>query len=361
MAAFIIAEAGVNHNGDMTMARKMIDVAAEAGADAVKFQTFQAAKLASVNAPKAAYQKTTTDAGQSQVDMLRGLEIAKQDHQPLIEHCEARGIQFLSTPFDIDSLHFLAGEIGLQTLKLPSGEIVNGPLLMAAARYNCNIVLSTGMSTIDEIRDALRILAFGFLRDDTPREPDLENVYRSEEGQAALKKNVTLLHCNSAYPTPIHDANLRAMETLRSAFGLPIGFSDHTEGITAAVCAATLGAAIIEKHFTLDRSLPGPDHAASLEPHDLKRMIEGIRDAQTALGHSGKAPTPSEMENRLVVRQSLICSTSINEGEVFTERNITTKRPGTGLSPMQYWDILGTVAQRDFLADEEIKLSLIHI
>jgi sialic acid synthase SpsE len=262
---YVIAEAGVNHNGDAKLARDLIDAAVEAGADAVKFQTFRADALATPAAPKAGYQKHGTEAGETQRDMLRRLELTPQTHRNLLAHCRRRPIDFLSTPFDPDSLRFLVGDLGLETIKLGSGEVTNGPLLLAAARTGCRIILSTGMSTLEEVGRALDVLAFGFTRPQEDPDPDSLSE-PAQDRRDALKERVVLLHCTSAYPAPISETNLRAMDTMNDAFGLAVGFSDHTPGTTAAIAAAARGAVAIEKHFTLDRSLPGPDHATSLEP-----------------------------------------------------------------------------------------------
>ena len=350
---YVIAEAGVNHNGDATLARDLIDAAVEAGADAVKFQTFRADALASLDAPKAGYQKRGTEAGETQRDMLRRLELSRQTHRDLLAHCRRRGIDFLSTPFDPDSLRFLVRDLGLEMIKLGSGEVTNGPLLLAAARTGCRIILSTGMSTLEEVGRALDMLAFGLTR---PREdPDLETLSElAPDRHDALKERVVVLHCTSAYPAPISETNLRAMDTLNDAFGLAVGFSDHTPGTTAAIAAAARGAVAIEKHFTLDRSLPGPDHATSLEPAELAEMVARVREVESALGRAEKKPTPAERETAAVARKSLVAGRDIAAGEVFDGENLTVKRPGTGISPMRYWEWIGRAAERDFSADEVI-------
>ena len=352
MTAFIIAEAGVNHNGERDKALALVDAAADAGAGAVKFQTFRADALAAAGAPKAAYQNQTTDAGESQLEMLKALELPQYLHRELIQRCEEREIGFLSTPFDIGSLHFLVNDLGLRTLKIPSGEITNGPLLLKAGKSGCDIILSTGMSTIKEIEQALSVLAFSMPGamtepDVAPSRDAFSAAFDSEAGQAALAEKVTLLHCTTEYPAPFEDTNLNAMTTLRDTFGLDVGLSDHTPGIVVPIAAAALGATVIEKHFTLDRTLPGPDHQASLEPDELVAMVEGIRTTEAAMGDGVKQPQPSEMENSKVVRKSLVALKPIRKGEPFTVDNLGVKRPGTGLSPMDYWDRLEQPADRD--------------
>ena len=353
MGVFVIAEAGVNHNGDRDMAFALVDAAAEAGADAVKFQTFRAEDLASRSAPKAAYQKTTTDAAHSQLEMLRGLELPRDLHFEIKTHCQTRSIQFLSTAFDSDSLAFLIGDVGLELLKIPSGEITNGPLLLQAAISRKPLILSTGMATIAEIAEALGVLAFGYL--DIPEAPSRDafgSAWESAAGRQALCERVTLLHCTTAYPTPIADVNLRAMATMAETFGLKVGYSDHTQGVTIPVAAAAMGATVIEKHFTLDRTLPGPDHQASLEPAELNAMVEAIRNVEAALGSADKQPVASEIENMAVARKSLVTLKAIASGEKFSPRNLGVKRPGTGRSPMDYWTWLDRPAERDYAEGE---------
>jgi len=355
---YVIAEAGVNHNGDMDLARRLIDAAADAGADAVKFQTFSADALASENAPKAAYQNVTTDAAESQLDMLRKLEISHDDHFHLMAHAEQRGIDFLSSPFDEDSIRFLAETLKLKTLKIPSGEITNAPFLLKAGRSGCDIILSTGMSMLDDVAGALDVLAFamsGEQNDATPSRQAFAAARASVAGQAALTGRVTLLQCTSQYPTPAAGINLRAMATLAETFSLPVGFSDHSEGIAVAIAAAALGAVVIEKHFTMDRTLPGPDHKASLEPGELKDMMAGIRAAAAALGDGDKTPRACELETRAIARKSLVATRPIKAGETLGPDNIGIKRPGTGISPMSFWDYCGTPAGRDYDTDDLIE------
>lgn len=352
---FIIAEAGVNHNGDISLAKQLIDIAANAGADAVKFQTFQAEKLVSRDAPKAEYQTQTTGTTESQFEMIRKLELSDLDHELLISHAQSRGIQFLSTPFDIPSLHLLTQRFGLKKIKIPSGEITNAPFLLEIARCAERIILSTGMSTLAEVEAALGVLAFGFTTDKAiPQRGDFEQAFASDQGQQELGDRVTLLHCTTEYPAPFREVNLRAMDTLASAFGLAVGYSDHTPGIHVSLAAVARGARIIEKHFTSDRTLPGPDHQASLEPQELNQLVQQIREIEQALGDGIKRPTASEWKNREVARKSLVASRAIKAGEVFTEENLTCKRPGTGVSPFSYWETIEQVATRSYDMDETL-------
>lgn len=351
---YIIAEAGVNHNGDISLAKKLIEVAAAAGADAVKFQTFRADQLVCRAAPKAEYQIRTTDSQESQHDMICKLELDIAAHEELIAHCRECGIQFLSTPFDCESVDLLAVYFDLPIIKIPSGEITNAPLLLRIAQTGKPVILSTGMSTLEEVEDALAVLAFGYLNEEYPSTDAFKAIYHSEAGQAALKSKVSLLHCTTEYPAPYGEVNLRAMDTLRNAFGLPVGFSDHTTGITSSIAAVARDAVIIEKHFTLDRTLPGPDHKASLEPCELKEMVVAIRTVETVLGGSNKAPTPSELKNIIVARKSLVASRRIEKGEKLSAENLATKRPGDGVSPMLYWDRIGQRACKTIDIDEQI-------
>jgi len=333
MSIFIIAEAGVNHNGDMAMARELIDAAAAAGADAVKFQTFKAASVVTAAAAKASYQKRTTARGETQLAMLERLELTRAMHEELIAYCNERGITFLSTPFDAESLAMLM-ELGLEIIKVPSGEITNLPYLRRVGRLGKPVILSSGMATLGEIEAALNILE----QSGTPR------------------KCITVLHCTSEYPPPMRDVNLHAMLTIREAFGVKVGYSDHTRGIEVPIAAAALGAAVIEKHFTLDHSLPGPDHKASIEPDEFKAMVTAIRNVELALGDGIKRPAPSEQKNMAVVRRSIVAARAIQAGEVFSEENITAKRPGAGISPMRWDEVVGRRAPRDFQQDEMIEL-----
>ncbi|WGS85332.1 N-acetylneuraminate synthase [Methylomonas sp. UP202] len=351
---YIIAEAGVNHNGDLDTAIALIDAAVAAGADAVKFQTFKADKLVTGKAGKAAYQRETTDAGESQLAMLRKLELKYEFHVRLRDYCAEHGIEFLSTAFDFDSLAFLTGEIGVRQLKVPSGEITNGPFLLAHAATGKELVLSTGMATLGEVETALGVLAFGFLGWERPSLARFRQAYGCDAGQAALREKVTLLHCTSEYPTPLEHVQLRAMDTLAQAFGLRVGYSDHTEGLAVPIAAAARGAVLIEKHFTLDRGLQGPDHRVSLEPAELTQMVAAIRSVELALGGAGKIPQPIELQNRDVVRKSLVAAADIAIGEPFSVENLAAKRPGTGLSPMEYWRMLGQTSPRAYQVDDLI-------
>jgi N-acetylneuraminate synthase len=349
----IIAEAGVNHNGSLTMAKELIDIAVSAGADTVKFQTFKTELVMSRHAPKAEYQKQTTDATESQFDMVKKLELDVAAHQELIDHCHRRGIQFLSTPFDLESIDLLAVRFNLPRIKIPSGEITNAPFLLKVARTQKPIIMSTGMSTLGDVEEALGVIAYGYLNSDAP--PTLtafRSAFRSDQGQKALQDNMVLLHCTTEYPASFTDVNLRAMETLRIAFGLPVGLSDHTPGIAIPIAAAAMGATIIEKHFTLDHNLPGPDHKASLEPNELIEMITSIRQVENALGSNIKAPAEGELPTISIARKSLVASRRIKKGETFTVDNISVKRPGTGISPMLYWEWIGKTALRDYDDDD---------
>ena len=355
MPTFIIAEAGVNHNGDRRLAEQLIDIAAEAGANAVKFQTFQAQQLVSRHAAKAQYQTQTTEPTESQLDMIRKLELTASDHQALIHHAQRRGIEFLSTPFDVPSLRLLTGELGLKTIKIPSGEITNAPFLLEIARIAERVILSTGMSTLAEVEAALGVLAFGFTGSQELTHPsNFVKTFASVVGQRQLQERVTLLHCTTEYPAPFTEVNLRAMDTLASAFGLPVGYSDHTSGIHVAIAAVARGARIVEKHFTCDRTLPGPDHRASLEPQELSELVRQIRDVEQSLGDGVKSPTISEWKNRDAARKSLVAAVEIEEGEVFTSENVTCKRPGTGVSPVNFWDYLGEASKKSYEADDLI-------
>jgi N-acetylneuraminate synthase len=343
----------VNHNGSLEMAERLVDAAAEAGADAVKFQTFRAEGVASAAAGKAAYQVATTGKGGSQLAMLRALELDETAHAALMKRCKAKRVEFLSTPFDLASVDLLA-RLGVRGLKISSGDITNAGLLLRCARTGLPILLSTGMSTLKDVEAALGVLAFGYTRGRDPGKQAFRRAYAASRGRAALRARVTLLHCTSEYPAPLEDTNLRAMITMRETFGLPVGFSDHTPGITAAIAAVALGAVVIEKHFTLDRSLPGPDHRASLEPGELRALVTGVHDAFTALGSRDKKVAPSEARNRDVARKSLVAARRIAKGEAFSEMNLTVKRPGSGVSPFAYWERLGRKAPKDFEADEVI-------
>lgn len=354
---FVIAEAGVNHNGDLALARALIDAASDAGADAVKFQTFRADELVSHDAPKAAYQQRTTDASESQHAMIRRLELDAADHDSLLAHATSCGIRFLSTPFDRSSLRMLTERFGLSLIKVGSGELTNTPFLVDVARAAERLIVSTGMGNLAEVEAALGALAFGFTCSTgrVPGADELAVAYGSDAGQAALRSRVTLLHCTTEYPAAFEDVNLRAMSTLSRAFGLPVGYSDHTLGTHIAIAAVAAGATVIEKHLTLDRALPGPDHEASLEPDELTRMVAQIRETQQAMGDGIKRPMPAEWRNREVARKSLVAAQPIARGDRFTEANLTWKRPGTGVAPDRYWSYLGRPSDRDYEIDELIR------
>lgn len=353
---FIIAEAGVNHNGSVTIAKKLIDVAATAKADAVKFQTFRADQLLTTKAPKAAYQLANTLESESQHAMIKKLELSEKDHAELIAYCQQKNIQFLSTPFDLISLDLLANRFALPMLKLASGEITNAPLLLNAAKSGKSLILSTGMSTLGDIEFALSVLAFGYLNQSglPPKLDNFLDAYRSAQGQQMLQEKVILLHCTTDYPALFSEINLKAMDTLCQAFNLPVGYSDHTQGIEIAIAAVARGAICIEKHFTLDRKLPGPDHQASLEPEELTAMIQAIRNVEIAIGDGHKIPRKNEFKNRAAARKSLVALHTIRKGEVFTEANLGIKRPGTGTSGIYYWEWLGKIAQKDYHENELI-------
>jgi N,N'-diacetyllegionaminate synthase len=328
---FIIAEAGVNHNGSIELAKKLIDVASDAGADAVKFQTFKAEKLVSKKAQKAEYQKQTTAALESQYEMIKKLELDRETHVKLMSYCLQKNIMFLSTPFDHDSIGLLS-DMGLEIFKIPSGEVTNLPYLRVIGGLNKKVILSTGMADIGEIEDALDVLI----------------------SSGTCKDNITVLHANTEYPTPMCDVNLKAMQTIAKTFKVKVGYSDHTLGIEVPIAAVAMGAVVIEKHFTLDKTMAGPDHKASLEPDELKAMVRSIRNIERALGNGIKKASPSETPNMLIARKSIIAFQSIAKGEKFTCENIGIKRPGNGISPMRWDEVIGTFAQKDYQEDELI-------
>ena len=348
---YVIAEAGVNHNGDLELARKLIDCAADAGADAVKFQTFDAKKLATKAAPKANYQQQTTDATESQLDMLRKLELPREWHWELRDQARSRGIEFLSTAFDIDSLKFLE-ELDMPFYKVPSGELTNGPLLWQFARQRRPLVVSTGMATMSEVEQALAVIAHALNAEEEPaNESEVWQGWSRPAWRNSLHGRVTLLHCTSQYPTPVHEVNLKAMDTL-AAFGLPVGYSDHTQGILIPLAAVARGATYVEKHFTLDRSMPGPDHTASLEPDELKQMVVQIRQLQQAFGDGVKCPQPSEWNTRLAARQQVVASQNIAAGTVLTRHHLTTARSNGGLPAMALWSLIGSTTVGDIAAGD---------
>lgn len=329
----IIAEAGVNHNGNYEMALKMIDEAKAAGADYVKFQTAKPELVISTFAPKAEYQKETTGNGESQLEMCKAIHLPLTDYKPLKEYCDKVGIGFMSTPFDLVSIDVLE-PLDMDYYKIPSGEITNLPYLRAIAAKGRKVIISTGMSELPEIEEALQVLEKGGLK----------------------RSDIIVLHCNTEYPTPMRDVNLRAMLDIRDRLGVAVGYSDHTNGIEVPIAAVALGAEVIEKHFTLDKTLPGPDHKASLEPQELKAMVDAIRNIEAALGDGKKKVTDSERPNIIVARKSIVAARPIKAGEVYTEENVTVKRPGNGISPMKWDDVLGKTAPRDFEYDELIEL-----
>lgn len=351
----IIAEAGVNHNGDEKLAFQLIDAAFEAGADVVKFQTFKAANLASKEAKQARYQAENSGKEESQLEMLRRLELSFDIYPKLVAYCNNLGIEFLSTAFDDESLSFLVKDLKLKTLKIPSGEITNAPFVLKHAKTGCNLIVSTGMASLSEIEAALGVIAFGFTDDtNSPTTESFQAAYLSVEGQNVLKQKVTLLHCTTEYPAPMHDINLNAMSTMSAAFGLATGYSDHSAGITVPIAATALGAVLIEKHFTLDKTMEGPDHKASLEPNELRQMVAAIRNVRDAMGDGIKGPRLSELKNKAVARKSLVAADDIVAGEPFTVSNIAIKRPGNGITPYLYWEFIGKTARRSYSEGELI-------
>ena len=353
----IIAEAGVNHNGDCGRALALVEAAARAGADVVKFQSFRADKLATAGAAKASYQQAATGSEQSQLEMLCALELSEDDERRIAGASAAAGIAYMSTPFDAESATHLVKNIGVTTLKVGSGDLTNAPLLLHLARFRVPIILSTGMATLAEVEQALGVIAFGYLREPTalPTSADFARILLDRTAWTELNGKVTLLHCTTEYPAAPDSINLRAMATLRSAFGLPVGFSDHSRGIHVAAAAVALGATVIEKHLTLDRSLPGPDHRASIEPDELAAMIASIRDVELALGDGRKVPAAEEIANRSVARRSLVTTEPVRSGERFSEANLGVKRPGDGIPPIEYWAYLGKKADRDYAANEALE------
>ncbi|MFC1558940.1 N-acetylneuraminate synthase [candidate division KSB1 bacterium] len=330
---FIIAEAGVNHNGKLEIAKKMISAAAEGGVDAIKFQTFKSENLVSKFSPKAEYQIQTTSPNETQFEMIKKLELSFHVHKELMEFCKANEIMFLSSPFDLESIDLL-NELGLEIFKIPSGEITNLPYLRKIGSLGKKIILSTGMADLDEIKSAISIL--------------------TEAG--TIEENITVLHCNTEYPTPFEDVNLLAMLTIKDSLNVNVGYSDHTLGIEVPIAATALGASVIEKHFTLDKTMDGPDHKGSLDPGELRMMVDAIRNIEKSLGNGVKVPSSSELKNKIIVRKSIIAVKNIKKGETFTENNITTKRPGTGINPMVWDEVIGKKAIRDFKGDDLIEL-----
>lgn len=348
----VIAEAGVNHNGSLELALQLVDAAADAGADIVKFQTFQAKRLVTAQARKAGYQVENTGEAGSQFDMLRRLELSPSDHHALVERSRQRGIRFMSTAFDEESLDFL-GTLDMPAVKIPSGDVTHAPMLLKVGRMGMPVILSTGMCTLADVEAALSVLAFAMTR---PGEPsgrhDFDAAFCSDEGQTMLRERVTVLHCVTDYPAAPATVNLRAMDSLREAFGLRVGYSDHTLGLAVPLAAVARGAVLIEKHFTLDRGMQGPDHAASLEPHELRQMIQGIRDITHALGNGVKRPVAAEIANRTVARRSIVAARTVARGQTLALADLAFKRPGDGLSPMDAWALVGRPAPRDLSPDE---------
>ncbi|MBA2877262.1 N-acetylneuraminate synthase [Anoxybacillus kamchatkensis] len=351
----IIAEAGVNHNGSLDLAFQLVDAAVEAGADAIKFQTFKTEHLVTKSAQQAEYQKKNMGKSLSQYEMLKKLELSYEEFKKLKKYCDEKNIMFLSTPFDLESVDFLIKELKLSLIKIPSGEITNAPYLHKIAFHGVDVILSTGMATKEEIHHALAFLAYGFARKTDVSFVTVKNFYQTYEAKMLLEGKVRLLHCTTEYPTPYEDVHLNAMDDMREEFHLPVGLSDHTEGIVVPIAAVAKGATIIEKHFTLDKTLPGPDHKASLNPNELKEMVQSIRIVEKALGEKQKRPTQTELKNKEIARKSLVAAQAIRRGEKFTFNNLTVKRPGTGIKPYYYWDYIGKIAERNYGKDEVIE------
>ena len=352
----IIAEAGVNHNGDISIAKELVDIAYDAGADIVKFQTFKADDLVTRTAKMADYQKTNTGKIDSQFDLLKRLELKYEYHHELKQYAQKLGIEFLSTAFDKNSLDFLVQEIVMHRLKIPSGDITNGPLILQHALTKLPIILSTGMSDLVDIEQALKIICYGYLTDTNSsssfNDEDMQELYLSEQGKKIISQKVTILQCNTEYPTPLEDVNLAAMDTIRNKFNTSVGYSDHTLGIDASLYAAARGAAVIEKHFTISRDMKGPDHMASIEPEELKIMIQKIRQIEVINGEQEKVPSSSEIKNKAIARKSIIAARKIKKGSIIEPSDLVIKRPGSGLSPMKYWETLGTQAMKDYEEEE---------
>ena len=354
MSVFIIAEAGVNHNGNLSMAYKLVDAAKNAGANAIKFQIFQSENLVTHKLLKASYQQKNQSNSDSQFSMLKKLEMPFRNFKKLKLYSDKKGIQFLSTAFDNESLDYLINTISVQKLKISSGDLSNAPLLLRSAQSKKDIILSTGMSNLDEIKQALGVIAFGLTSSKKPSIVGFKNAFSSEVGQNALKQKVTLLHCTSEYPAPYKEINLNAITTIMDKFKIPVGYSDHSQGRVASIAAVTLGANILEKHFTLDRSLEGPDHKASLEPKELMKFVKDIRIAEISLGSSIKEAQPSELENIQFSRRFIVASKDISIGDVFTEENLTLKRAGNGINPINYWELIGKRSNKSYKMDDSI-------
>ena len=354
--AYIIAEAGVNHNGSEKLAIELVESAYHSGANAVKFQTFKASKSITQQAVQADYQIKNTGKKESQLEMVSRLELSYEAHRHLLERCNELGIDFLSTAFDNESLDFLVNDLGLKTLKIASGELTNAPFILKHAQTGCNLIVSTGMASLGEVEMALGVIAYGYLNPyvQRPTQDDFIAAYISSEGKKILKEKVHILHCTTEYPAPIEDVNLSAMDTMSDAFKLPVGYSDHTKGIAIPIAAVARGACIIEKHFTLDRNMEGPDHKASLEPEELALMISSIRSVEQAIGDGVKGAQKSEIKNKSIARKSLVAATHIQAGTVLTAEHLTVKRPGVGISPYSYWDIIGSQATKNYNPDDLI-------
>lgn len=352
---YIIAEAGVNHNGSLKTAFELVDAAVHAGADAIKFQSFKASKLVTESALKADYQNKNQDDGKTQFEMLKALELSESEQKQLFAYCQKLPIDFLSSPFDPQSCAFLIDQLGLKTIKLGSGELTNAQILIQIAQADVNLILSTGMSTLEEIQQALSILAYGYTNKNEPSSSnDFLTTLQSPQAQKKLHQHVTLMHCTTEYPCPVDEVNLSAMNAIHNKFSLACGYSDHTEGIHISIAAAALGAPVIEKHFTLDQSLPGPDHKASIEPEALNRLVRQIRDIQSALGSKNKQVTQSELKNRSIARKGIYATQTIKKGDILNSDNILLKRPVCQKQGFDYWDIIGSYATKDYLPDEAI-------
>lgn len=355
---YFIAEAGVNHNGKFDLALKLVDIAVEAGADAVKFQTFKAENLASKNANKACYQRETTNIRESQLEMLKSLELKEREYFDLKDYCKSKKIDFITTAFDHDSLSFIRKKLKVKILKIPSGEITNGPLLLAHGLTGLDIILSTGMSSIKEIKEALGVIIYGYLNKGKkkikPSKRIFKRAFESKEGQALLQKKITILHCTTEYPAPIDDINLNAIYDIENNFNANIGYSDHSEGELVSIAAASMGVKVIEKHFTINKKMSGPDHKASLNPIELKNLIRKIRSIETIRGLNIKKAYKTEIKNINIVRKSLIASVDIKLGNLFSEKNVTAKRPGNGKSPMDYWEYIGHKSKQNYKKDDII-------
>ncbi|WDU80203.1 N-acetylneuraminate synthase [Lysinibacillus sp. G01H] len=351
---YIIAEAGVNHNGSLELALKLVEEAAKAGADAVKFQTFKSENVISKKAEKADYQKSTTDISETQLEMVKKLELSYEEFVIIAEHCIKNNIIFLSTGFDNESLDFLNEVLDIPWIKIPSGEVTNAPLILKAAQTHKNILLSTGMCTIEDIHNTMSIIYYGYTRNSTPANfEEVKRIYETEN-KDILKEKVTILQCTTEYPTPIEDLNLKSIQFLSDTFGTKVGLSDHSEGIIAPSIAVALGATVIEKHFTLDKNMEGPDHKASITPSELRQLVEMIRYTEKALGCNDKNVAFSEKNNIRIARKSLVAANDIKESEIFTEHNLAIKRPAEGITPLLYWDLIGREAKKNYGKDDLI-------